>query len=309
MMEPRKILLDRIRDLCHTRKAAIFAHNYQRGEVQDLADVTGDSLELARRIPTTDAEVIVFCGVHFMAETAAILCPEKVILFPDLHAGCPMADMATPRELVERKKVYPEAQVVTYINSSAAIKALSDICCTSANAVEVVQTIPPDCPILFVPDRNLGRYVESKLGRKLLLWDGYCPTHERILPEFVRRMKEAHPGALFIAHPECRPETLALADAVGSTSRILAFCRQSSAQEFIIGTEIGLLHRLRKENPHKVFYPATEVADCPSMKLITLEKILWCLEEMAPRIVLDPHEAERARRPIEKMLEVGGGGR
>lgn len=292
-----------IAELKAHRNAVILAHNYTRGEVQDIADYVGDSLELARAAAATEAEVIVFCGVHFMAETAAILNPGKTVLMPDHFAGCPMANMITPKELAARRAELPGVKVVAYVNSTAAIKAMSDICCTSANAVKVVQAMG-DGEILFVPDQYLGHYVQTKLGRKLHLWPGFCPTHRRIRPRDILEAREAHPGAKVSVHPECMPETIALADHVGSTSGILRFCRESDAGEFIIGTELGLLHRLRKENPDKRFVPATELSDCPNMKLTTLEKVFWCLRDMEFEITVSPEIAAQARVPIERMLDV-----
>lgn len=295
-------LIGRIQALRQTRQAVILVHNYQSGEVQDIGDFVGDSLELSRQAAQTQAEVIVFCGVHFMAETAALLCPGRMVLLPDEHAGCPMADMITPRQLQAFKAQHPHAVVVTYVNSSAAIKALSDICCTSANAVEIVGRIEPEREVIFIPDRNLGHYVSRRLGRELILWNGYCPTHERILPEHVAMAQREHPQALLVAHPECRPAVVDMAQAVASTTGILNYCRTSPASEFIIGTELGILHRLKKENPAKRFYPASPVADCSNMKLTTLEKVLWCLEDLAPRVQVPPEVAEKARLPIQRML-------
>lgn len=303
-MEDLRARLDALRS---ERRAVVLAHNYQRGEIQDLADYVGDSLGLSRQAAETDAERIIFCGVHFMAETAAILSPEKTVHMPDPHAGCPMADMVTPRELGAMKERHPQAVVVTYVNSSAAIKAMSDICCTSANAVAVVDAVPADREVLFVPDRNLGAYVASKLKRDLILWEGYCPTHQRILPEHVEAARAAHPEAVLVVHPECPPAVVAMADEVGSTTGILRFCRDSGAEAFIIGTETGLLHRLERENPGKRFYPASPVADCPNMKLTTPEKLLWCLEDLSGEVRVTPEVAQAARRPIEKMLEHTGG--
>ena len=262
------------------RNAVILAHNYQTAEVQDVADFVGDSLGLSRTAADTSADCIVFCGVHFMAETAAILAPAKKVYMPDTHAGCPMADMVTERELARMKEKHPQAIVITYVNSSAAIKAMSDVCCTSANAVEVVRAVAEGREVIFVPERNLGSYGASQLDRELSLWPGFCPTHERILPEHVAAQRRAHPDAALVVHPECRPAVVAMADKVASTTGILHFCAESEAREFIIGTEIGLLHRLRKESPEKEFHPASKVADCPNMKLTTLEKIAWCLEDL-----------------------------
>ncbi|MFH0911494.1 MAG: quinolinate synthase NadA [Planctomycetota bacterium] len=301
-------LVETIARLKAERNAVILVHNYQPGEVQDIGDFVGDSLDLSRQAAKTDAERILFCGVLFMAETAAILAPGKKVYMPDPNAGCPMANMATPRELAELKARHPGARVVTYVNSSAEIKAMSDICCTSANAVAVVRRFPVDEEILFVPDRNLGHYVAKELGRRnIVLWNGCCPTHERILPEHVAEARKAHPHALLVVHPECRPAVVDMADHVGSTGGILRFCRESRAGEFIIGTELGLLYRLEKENPGKRFYLASPVCDCPNMKLTTLEKVLWCLEDLSGEIRVPKRIARAALRPIERMLETAGG--
>ncbi|NOZ23728.1 MAG: quinolinate synthase NadA [Planctomycetes bacterium] len=297
-------LVERIQSLKKERNAVLLVHNYQRGEVQDVGDFVGDSLGLSQEAARTDAGVIVFCGVHFMAETAKLLNPDKTVLVPDPNAGCPMANMLTVRELIEKKKEHPGAAVICYVNSTAAVKAESDICCTSANAPTIMASIPEDREIIFVPDKHLGRWAAEQLGRKnVILWDGFCPTHQRILPEEIDIRKEQHPGAPVVVHPECTEETLAAADHVGSTSGILKFCRQSDAKEFIIGTEIGILHRLRKENPGKTFYPVTEIANCPNMKLNTLQKLVWCLEDMAFAIDVPEDIADKARQTIEKMLE------
>ncbi len=295
---------DKIRELKERRNAVILAHNYQRPEVQDIADVVGDSLELARKAAKSKADVIVLCGVYFMAETAAILCPDKTVLIPDANAGCPLANMLTPRELQEMKLRHPRAKVVTYVNSSAEIKAASDVCCTSSNAVDVVRSIPWEDEIIFVPDMSLGSYVEEKTRRELILWRGYCPTHHRILPEDIERRKSEYPGALVAVHPECTPAVREAADFVGSTSGILRYCREKKASTFIIGTEIGILHRLKKENPSKEFVAASLLADCPNMKLTTLEKILWSLEDMVHRVEVPEETSRKARRSIERMLEI-----
>jgi len=292
----------RIRRLCDERNAVILAHNYQCGEVQDIADYVGDSLGISQTAAKTRAHVIIFCGVHFMAETAALLCPDKIVLIPDMNAGCPMANMISPSELSEFKSEHPGAAVVTYVNSSAAIKAMSDVCCTSANADRIVSRFPGDRQILFVPDRNLGHYVAAKLKREITYWHGYCPTHQRILPEHVEVARRKHPEALLVVHPECRPVVVEMADATASTTGILRFCHESSAREFIVGTENGILHRLKKENPEKAFYPASELADCPNMKLTTLEKILWCLQDVAPRVTVPEDIADKARAAIAKMF-------
>ena len=295
---------ERITQLKTKRHAVILVHNYARGDVQDIGDVVGDSLGLSRQAARTPAEVIVFCGVHFMAETAKIISPEKLVIVPDPNAGCPLANMVTVRELRAMKAKHPDAVVVTYVNSSAAVKAESDVCCTSANAVNVVKSIPEDREVLFVPDRNLGYYVSKQLGREMILWDGYCPTHQRIVPEQVTRMKQAHPEALLVCHPECPWETLALADHVGSTTGILDFCAASDAKAFIIGTELGILHRLRKENPGKTFLEVSPLADCPNMKLSTLEKVLWSLEDLVHEVTVPADVIERARGAIDRMLEI-----
>jgi quinolinate synthase len=285
------------------RQAVILVHNYQLGEVQDIGDFTGDSLELSQKAAKTDARVIVFCGVHFMAETASILCPDKTVLLPDLNAGCPMANMITAPQLIEKKRELPETAVVCYVNSSAEVKAVSDVCCTSANAVKVVQSLKSE-EILFVPDQYLGKYVASKTNKKITFWPGYCPTHARIRPEDILRAKAQYPGAIVMAHPECRPETAALADEVLSTGGMLRFVRTCTAREIIVGTEIGLIYRLRKEFPDKVFIPVSEQAVCPRMKLITLEKILWSLEELAPEVKVPEAIRVPARRAVDRMLEI-----
>ncbi len=302
---PQPELLARLQELKKQRNAVILAHSYQSPEIQDAADHVGDSLGLSRLAAGTDADVILFCGVHFMAETAAILSPGKTVLVPDVNAGCPMANMVTPRQLREWRAANPGATVVTYVNSSAEVKALSDICCTSANAVEVVKSLPREARLLFVPDRNLGQYVNAKLGRDMELWNGFCPTHERMLPEMAVAMKERHPGALLVAHPECRPALIALADHVASTTGIVAFCREHPAREFIIATEIGVLHPLRKANPEKIFHPLTPIADCPNMKLNSLEKMVWALEDMAPAVTVPGDIAAKALAPIQRMLDIG----
>jgi quinolinate synthase len=298
-------LLNRLNELKAQRNAVILAHNYQRPEVQDAADFTGDSLGLSRQAAKTDADVILFCGVHFMAETAAIICPDKTVLLPDPHAGCPMANMVSARELREAKARYPDAVVVTYINSTAEIKALSDLCCTSANAVAVVDSIPRDREVLFVPDQSLGSWVAKQLGRDLILWPGYCPTHHRMLAKDIQAAKREHPDAVVVVHPECLTEVTDLADAVMSTSGMLTYCRESDAREFIIGTETGMLHPLRKENPDKIFYPVSALADCPNMKLNTIEKMVWALEDGVFEVTVDADTAAKARRCIDRMLAIG----
>ena len=295
-------LIDRIRELTRQKNAVILAHNYQVPEVQDVADYVGDSLGLSRQAAETDADVIVFCGVTFMAETAAILCPHKTVLTPDIDAGCPMVDMAPVEDVLALKSRYPDAVVVTYVNSSAAVKAVSDYCCTSANAVDVVDSLDPDARILFVPDKHLGSYVASRTGRELILYDGCCPTHVRILEQDILRLKAAHPHAEVLVHPECTADVVALADHVLSTSGMCRHASQSDCAEMIVATEVGLLHRLRKEAPAKRFYPASEAAVCPNMKRIDLEKVLWSLEEMATRVTVPEPARGRAHQAVRRMV-------
>jgi len=302
MSDSNADLTQRILELKKAKNAIILSHNYQLGEVQDIADFAGDSLDLSRQAEKTSADVIVFCGVHFMAETASIICPDKTVLLPDLHAGCPMANMITAEALREKKKQHPGIIVVCYINSSAAVKAESDICCTSANAVRIVEQVPPEKEILFVPDQYLGSFVAEKTGRKMLLWPGYCPTHARIQPQDILRLKAEYPNAKVVVHPECRTEVTALADAVLSTGGMIRFARESGAQEIIVGTEIGILHRLRKENPGKRFIPVSEQAVCPRMKLITLETILWSLESMEHVVNVPEMTRRRAKKAVDRML-------
>jgi quinolinate synthase len=300
-------LIGKILSLKKRRNAVILAHNYQLGEVQDIADFVGDSLELSQKAAKTNADMIVFCGVHFMAETASILCPNKIVLLPDINAGCPMADMVNAERLKERKRELPNATVVCYINSSAEVKAESDVCCTSANAVKVVESLGGK-EILFVPDQYLGHYISTKTGKKMILWPGFCPTHLRIRPEDITRLKQEYPQAKVVVHPECRPEVINLADEVLSTGGISRYARQEDITQMIVGTEIGIIHRLRKENPSKRFVPASEQAICPRMKLITLEKILWSLEEMAPQVKVPEEIRLKARLAVDKMLEIGRAG-
>lgn len=283
------------------REAIILVHNYQLSEVQDIGDFVGDSLELSRKAAATDAKVIVFCGVHFMAETAKILSPDKIVLIPDPHAGCPMADMINAQQLREFKAKHPGLPVVAYVNTSAEVKAESDICCTSANAVRVVESLGAD-EILFVPDVSLAAHVASKVKTKVIAYPGFCPTHHRILVEDVKRAKEEHPGAVVVAHPECAMDLLRLADSVESTSGMLRFVQASPEKEFIMCTERGLLHRLQLENPDKVFYNPCEANVCPNMKKITLEKVLWSLEDMIYEVTLPQDTMDRARGAIERML-------
>ncbi len=297
-------LRDKILELKRKRNAIILAHNYQIGEVQDIADYVGDSLGLSIAASKSEAELIVFCGVHFMAETAAIICPDKTVIMPDINAGCPMADMITPTELIEEKKKFPNAKVVCYVNTSAAVKAESDICCTSANAPAVVSSVPSE-EIIFIPDMYLGRWVSTQVkDKRFIFWNGYCPTHVIIMAEHIKKAKEEHPNAEVMVHPECRPEVIALADKVFSTGGMVKWAKESKAAEIIVGTETGILHRLRKENPGKTFYPATELSQCPNMKITTLEKILWSLEDIKEKIIVPEDIRKRAYLAIKKMLSI-----
>ncbi|MBJ6725629.1 quinolinate synthase NadA [Geomesophilobacter sediminis] len=292
-----------IRELLAKRKGVLLAHNYMRDEVQEIADITGDSLALSMEAAKTDAEVIVFCGVHFMAESASILAPDKTVLLPRLDAGCPMADMVTVEGLRELKAKHPGVPVVTYVNSSAAVKAESDICCTSANAMKVVQSLP-DQEIIFVPDRNLGSYVAKFTSKKFHLWEGYCPTHERLRPEAVQKLKEQYPDAPFVCHPECNPTVVALADHVCSTTGMYDYVKKSSAKRIIIGTEAGILFRLKRENPDKEFILASPALICPNMKLTSLEDILEALQKMAPVVKVPEEIRVPAKRALDRMLAV-----
>lgn len=298
-------IIEKILDLKKKRKAIILAHNYQLGEVQDIADFTGDSLELSQRAAKTNAEVIVFCGVHFMAETASILCPDRTVLLPDIDAGCPMANMITAERLLEKKKEYPNAVVVCYVNSSADVKAESDVCCTSANAVKVVEKCADNREIIFIPDQYLGHFVSSKTNKKMILWPGFCPTHVKIQPQEITKLRHQYPDAKVVVHPECKPEVIAVADEALSTSGIIRFAQKTGAQDIIVGTEIGIIHRLKKENPSKRFIPASEQAICPNMKKITLEKVLWALEELTPEVKVPEAIRLRAKAAVDKMLEIG----
>ena len=297
-------LKEKIISLKTRKNAVILAHNYQLGEVQDIADFVGDSLELSQNAAKTDAGVIVFCGVHFMAETAFILSPDKTVLLPDMHAGCPMADMITAEELRRRKRELPGATTVCYINSSAEVKAESDICCTSANAVKVIESLDAE-EILFVPDQYLGHYISTKTDKKISLWPGFCPTHVRIQPQHLTELRQEYPQAKIAVHPECRPEVIALADEVLSTGGICRYARREDVAQVIVGTELGIIHRLRKENPGKKFIPASEQAVCPRMKLITLENILWSLQEMTPHVEVPDEIRIKAKLAVDRMLAIG----
>lgn len=300
----QETLKQQIRQLASERNALILAHNYQRDEIQEIADITGDSLGLSLEAARTDKDVIVFCGVHFMAESAAILAPDKTVLLPRADAGCPMADMITADGLKEMKRRFPEATVVTYVNSTAATKAETDICCTSANAVKVVRSLDAK-EIIFAPDRNLGRYVASFVPEKTFhFWEGFCPTHENLQAEEVLRIKGENPGAPFIAHPECSPEVLELADHICSTSGMYDYVRTHPSQKFIIGTEMGILYRMRKENPGKEFILASPVLICPNMKLISLEDLHASLATLSPVITVAEDIRSRARLSLDRMLAV-----
>jgi len=297
-------LLDKIESLKEQRNAVILAHNYQPGEIQDLADFCGDSLGLSIKAANTDAEVIVFCGVKFMAETAAILSPQRTVLLPDKYAGCPMADMINAEQLRDLKQQHPDALVVCYVNSTAEVKAESDYCCTSANAVELVQALPPDAEIIFVPDNHLGRHVADKTSRNLIFWPGYCASHVLITDDDIRQTKQEHPDALVLAHPECNEPVKELADELLSTSQMLSFAAKGSADKFIIATEIGIIHTLKKQNPDAQFIPASERAICPNMKKITLDKIVASLEDMQYEIIVPDDIGAKAKKSLDRMIEV-----
>ena len=298
-------MTEEIEKLKRARNAVVLAHNYTRGEVQDVADYTGDSLELARLATQVDADVIVFCGVYFMAETAAILNPAKTVLIPDPAAGCPMADMITGGQLRELKSRHPGAVAVCYVNSTAEVKAECDICVTSGNAERVMATIPRDREIIFVPDRHLGSHVSSLEGREYVLWPGYCPTHARLTAKTVEAARAAHPGAPLMVHPECPREIRDMADERLSTGGMCRFARTSKADTILVGTEVGILHRLRRENPGKTFIPVSDSLVCPNMKKTTLENLAESLREMKTRVSVPEDVAVRARRAIEAMLAVG----
>ena len=293
-----------IRALKAERNAVILAHNYERAEVQDIADFTGDSLELARKATQVQADVIVFCGVYFMAETAAILNPEKTVLIPDASAGCPMADMITGEQLRALKAEHPGALAVCYVNSTAEVKAECDICVTSGNAERVMATLPKGREVLFVPDRHLGGYIAGKRGETYVLWPGYCPTHARLTAGRIAAARAAHPGAPVLVHPECAKDVRDAADACLSTGGMCAYARTSDAKEIVVGTEVGILHRLRMENPEKTFHPVDEATLCPNMKKVTLEKVRDCMRDMSPRVTVPEEIAVRARRAIDAMLAV-----
>jgi len=300
-------IVNKINALKKQRNAVILAHNYQLPEVQDIADFTGDSLDLSMKATKTDADIIIFCGVDFMAESAKILNPEKTVIIPDKDAKCPMAEMVDPESLNWVKRDHPNAEVVAYINTSAEVKAASDICCTSANGVKIVQKCASK-EVIFIPDQNLGKFIQRSVPEKqMILWPGMCPTHHNnIKKQDIIKLKKEHPLAEVLVHPECRPEVIDIADHAFSTSGMLNYMGKTTAQEFIIGTEKEMCHRLQKENPEKKFYPVP-LAVCPNMKRITLEKVLKSLETLEPKILLSSDIIKRAKIPLQRMMDMGRG--
>jgi quinolinate synthase len=301
-LDPR--VLNEIRELKEQRDAVILAHNYQPADIQDLADFCGDSLGLSIQASETDAKVIVFCGVRFMAETAAILSPDKTVLMPEPTAGCPMADMITAEQLREARQKHPDALVVCYVNSTAEVKAESDYCCTSANAVAVVESLPPEVEVLFVPDQHLGRYVAEQTGRNLILWPGYCSTHVLISEDDIRQARQQYPEAAVIAHPECSEPVKELADALLSTGQMLTFVKNSPARQFVVATEVGMIHPLRKVRPDAEFIPAGTRGICPNMKKTTVDKVLASLTNLQYEVTVPEEVSERARKALERMVEI-----
>lgn len=303
MTTKNSTLHQKIRDLAKAKKAIILAHNYQSAPIQDVADLCGDSLEMSIKAAATDADIIVCCGVRFMAETAAILCPDKIVLMPNPEAGCPMADMVTPEALVRRKGDLGGIPVITYVNSSAAVKAVSDICCTSANVIKVVNALK-EKEVLMTPDRNLARYAAANTDKKIHLWDGYCPFHNDLSVEAVKASKAAHPKALFVVHPECRPDVLELADSIQSTSGMIRFAGESSADQFILGTETGLIHAISKALPEKKFFPVSDQLLCPDMKKTQLQDIWNCLENLSGRVTVEETVRIKAMNAVKKMINI-----
>ena len=308
-IDPSLDLFSEIEKLKKEKNAVILAHYYQEGDIQDIADYIGDSLGLSQQAAKTDADIIVFAGVHFMAETAKILSPNKKVLLPDLKAGCSLADSCPPHLFRKFKENYPDHLVITYVNCTAELKALSDIVCTSGNAVQIVETLPKDQKIIFGPDKNLGAFVAKKTGRDLVLWNGACMVHEIFSREKITKLKERYPGAKLLAHPECEEVILQMADYVGSTTGILKYATKSPYKEFIVATEAGILHQMQKDNPGKVFIPAPPnnncaCNDCPHMKRNTLEKLYLCLKNEMPEITVPKHIIDLAVKPIERMLEI-----
>ena len=301
---PEKNLVKEILFWKKKREAVILAHVYQPGEIQDIADFTGDSLFLSQQAAKTQVKVIVFCGVQFMAETAAILSPEKIILLPEIKAGCPLADMAPIEKVKKKLKELPKVAIISYVNSYAATKALSDYCCTSANAVQVAQAIPAERDILFIPDKNLADFTAKRSKRRIIPWQGFCPVHNILTKEDVIKVKKLHPKALLLVHPECRPEVCNLADYIGSTRGIIEFASNNPAKEYIIGTELGIFHPLKKNNPDKQFFPASKKMICEDMKLITLEKVLYSLQNLEPQITVPEDIREKSLKALNRMIEI-----
>jgi quinolinate synthase len=301
--EQNRELKERLVQLKKERNAIILAHYYQRDEIQEVADFRGDSFLLAQKAAETDADVIVFCGVHFMGESAKILAPNKKVIIPDERAGCPMADMVNVEGLRALKRKHPGATVVSYINTSAEVKSETDICCTSANAKKVIESVESD-EIIWVPDKNLGDYVSKFTSKKMIIWEGYCNTHDMLTVKDVEEMKAQYPNAEFVVHPECRPEVARLGDFVGSTTAIINYCKQSDCQEFIVGTEDGTGYQLRLDSPHKQFHFASKYLVCPNMKVNNLKKIVRCLETMQPEIYVPEDIARKARLSLERMLQL-----
>jgi len=305
-LDMKKEIGTKIEELKNKHSTIILAHNYQIPEVQDIADFVGDSLDLAMRATKTDAKNIVFCGVNFMAESAKILNPDKNVIIPDIDARCPMADMVNSEDLMKLKNDNPDAEVVAYINTTAEIKTLSDICCTSSNGAKIVKNSSSE-KVIFIPDRHLGAYIQRLVpDKEMILWPGLCPTHHQIRKEDILKLKKLHPEAEILVHPECRLEVIDIADYAFSTNGMVNYARKSDNKEFIIGTEKGLCHRLKKENPDKIFYPVKS-AVCPNMKKITLEKVLNSLRTLEPQIKLSDEVIEKARKPLQRMMKVGRG--
>ena len=308
-IDPSLDLFDEIEKLKKEKNAVILAHYYQEPDIQDIADYIGDSLGLSQQAAKTDADIIVFAGVHFMAETAKILSPSKKVLLPDVKAGCSLADSCPPHLFKKFKEQYPDHLVITYVNCTAELKAMSDIVCTSSNAIGIVESLPKDQKIIFGPDKNLGAYVAKKTGRDLVLWNGACMVHEIFSREKITKLKERYPGAKLLAHPECEDVILQMADYIGSTTGILKYATNHPEKEFIVATEAGILHQMQKENPDKTFIPAPPnnncaCNDCPHMKRNTLEKLYLCLKNGYPEVTVPQHIIEKAVKPIERMLEI-----
>ena len=309
-MKSKEELINKIKKLQIEKNAVILAHYYVDGEIQDIADYLGDSLGLSQQAATTDAKIIVFAGVHFMAETAKILSPEKKILIPDLHSGCPLADSMPAKRFKKFIKDYPDHIIITYVNATADIKVLSDITCTSSNAKKIVESLPKDQKIIFGPDKNLGGYINSVTGRNMVLWDGFCPVHENFSPERLLKQKERYPNAKVLAHPECNSEVLELADIIGSTSRLLEYSKDCPENELIIATEPGILHFMKKYSPEKKFIPVPpknpklEISVCKNMKKHNLQKLYDCLKNEYPEINLEKEVIEKAHKSIKRMLEI-----